>query len=433
MRELSKLKTPLIIFMLALCIRLAFLAVTYPGDNHVAYYEDVEIALNVLAGNGYSMAYSAIEVTNDVFGAPAASINKPIPVRVSAIKTPVYPFIIAGNFYLFGENNFFSLFVIHALMAASTVALVYCGMKTFSGLAALISSISIALYPPFVFHAVTTPESTVVTLFLISILLFLLSRYINNTSKFAWLGAALTGGLLALVETVAIPFVAIALVYAAMLKSGVSVYTVRNITLAAIVGCAVTLPWMARNYLVSSEFPMLRTGIGANLLFSLRSAEVLPEHKLLEIAQRTSGTSEFVEDKIVSKTLFSWIKLHPDEYLITIKKNFKNFWWQTDQFQGERSLKYLFGRLIPYTLLLILSLPMACLILIKLFKSLKSGGYPNIYYFSALIIIASYTVVYTLFGANNLRYHFPVQLMLLFLAGELIKRIIERNIPVSSE
>ena len=425
----NKIIVPVFIFTLTLSIRLVFLAVTYPGDNNVAYYEDVEIAINLLNGNGYSIDYSAIAVTNDIFGTPATSTHEPVSVRPSAIKTPIYPFIVAGSFYLFGINSFSMLFIIHALLAASAVVLVYCGMRTYSSLAALISSISVALYPPFIFHSVTTPESTIVTLFLISALLYLLSNYLKNSSTLTWLGAALTAGLLALVETVAIPFVAIALVYAAILKSGISLSMARNITLAAIVGCAVTLPWIARNYVVAGEFPMLRTGIGANLLFSLRSAGVLPEHELLDIEQRTNGANEFVENKIVTEILSSWVKRHPAEYLTTIKKNFKNFWWQTDQFQGDWSLKYLLGRVIPYTILLLLTLPVAFLILIKLLKAPHTGDYPNIYFFSLLIIIATYTAVYTLFGANNLRYHFPVQLMLLLLTGELVRRIIERNKP----
>jgi hypothetical protein len=65
--------------------------------------------------------------------------------------------------------------------------------------------------------------------------------------------------------------------------------------------------------------------------------------------------------------------------------------------------------------------------LLRIWKTSGARDGMNIYRFSALAIIVTYTGVYTLFGANNLRYHFPVQLLLLVLMGEAVVYLMERS------
>src|SRR5439155_25275098 len=45
------------VFAIALLVRLAMLATTFRGNDTVAYYDDAQIALNLVAGNGYSVIY----------------------------------------------------------------------------------------------------------------------------------------------------------------------------------------------------------------------------------------------------------------------------------------------------------------------------------------------------------------------------------------
>src|SRR5262245_44403842 len=85
---------PLYIFFFALCIRLAFLAVTYHDKEGVEYHEDVKIAINLLEGKGYA------------YGFHPGSLRVFTDVRPTAMKPPPYPLLIASVFSIFGAKNF---------------------------------------------------------------------------------------------------------------------------------------------------------------------------------------------------------------------------------------------------------------------------------------------------------------------------------------
>ena len=114
-------------------------------------------------------------------------------------------------------KNFFALFVIHALLAAFTCALLYLSIAKFSHYRAAIAGLAFAVYPPFIYHSVTVPESTTLTLFLISLFCYGLVNLYDRFGQKKWILVSIVGGLLAMTEPVTVPFMFLALLYVAYL------------------------------------------------------------------------------------------------------------------------------------------------------------------------------------------------------------------------
>jgi 4-amino-4-deoxy-L-arabinose transferase-like glycosyltransferase len=193
----------LYLFFFALLIRLAFLTATYQGKDHVGYFEDVGIAINLLEGKGYVLGFTMMLPT--------------VPLRPTAAKPPVYPFLVFLVFFAFGVQNFFALFVIQALLAAFTCALLYLSIAKFSHSRAAIASVAFAVYPPFIYHSVAIPESTTLTLFLISLFCYGLVNLYESFVQKRLILISIISALLAMTEPVTIPFIFLALLYVAYL------------------------------------------------------------------------------------------------------------------------------------------------------------------------------------------------------------------------
>ena len=208
---------PLVLFLLALGVRLVFLAATFQGNDNVPYFEDVAIAKSMIEGRGYTMDYSGLRVTNEFFGTPPEVSIDEIEPRPTAIKPPIYPLVVALIFKLFGDGDFFAVFILHAILAALTCVLVF-RLAHYAGKWTAIMGASIfALYPPFVYHSISTPESTTLLLFLFSLFLLLILRYREARSASLVLVSAMVAAVIILTEVVAIPFVCAGLIYVLVL------------------------------------------------------------------------------------------------------------------------------------------------------------------------------------------------------------------------
>lgn len=434
---------PLFLFLLALTARMALLVATFPGNDKIEYFEDVKIATSLIEGRGFETDYSGLRVINTFFGTPAGVDLDNIGSRPTAIKLPTYPLLVAGVFHLFGSKNLFALFLANAFLAAATSPLLFfLGRSMRPGVGA-ISGFAFAIYPPFVYHSVRVPESTSLLLFLLCAFLLLLVGYQHSRTTRRLVACATTGAVIALTEAVAIPLVVVGLIYACWAPSSRGVAAspttadspqrarklLAHLTLAGAIVALAVVPWTCRNYRVFGEFPVLRSGIGTNLLLTLRRAELLPDDVVVGIAAQVPGTNELEEEAVIQKEVTAWIEDHPAAYWSATMTNFIDYSWETVKYRGNKSLRYLAGRRLPYLLLLLLSLPAIfghlSLLLRDPRHSMRSNFLPNM----ALLLLFSFTAVYTLFGAHNLRYHFPVELMMLIFASETLLNLLPSPRP----
>ena len=113
-------------------------------------------------------------------------------------------------------------------------------------------------------------------------------------------------------------------------------------------------------------------------------------------------------------------------YLRLLPKNFRIFGGRLTVIKNNRSTSYFFGRKVPYILLLILSIPSILWNLVQLGTNAKLRIHMNIYHHMMFILIFTYTAIYTVVGAVNLRYHFPVEFGMFIFCADTILYIINK-------
>lgn len=409
-------RTALWIFAAALLVRLFCLAAVLSPDDQVDYYEDVLIASNLLQGRGYSLDFS---MRNYLFYEVLLGEKLENPVeegaRVTALKTPVYPLLVCAVFALFGAKNFLALFVLQALAASAGCALFYSFLRECRWSGAIWGGLAAALYPPFVYHSVTRPESTFVLLCLLSLFLLLLVRLSPAGRGLQWLGAGLLMGLLILTDPVVLAFVVPAAVYRLIMLSGGFKGLIANAVWTFSAAALVMLPWTIRNALVFDRWIPLKTPVGQNFARGLTYSDIrLPRQELLELELRGRSLNEAEEDEAIRRLAARRLKGHEWVWLNSLPRNFANYWWEPPRYRHDDSIRYLVGRKIPYLVLLAAGVPALLASLVRwgarprdVFRQEAAAG-PVL----LLGLVGAYTVVHTVYGAWNLRYHFPVELAL---------------------
>ncbi len=395
----SQARYAFLIFLLALFLRVAFLLGTFSASDNAQGYEDAQIAMHILHGDGY------------VYRAPWGLG----PLRPTAAKPPVYPFLIAGVFWALGVGNFFALFALQALLSSFTCGMLFLSLRPSTHFrASATAGCAAAVYPPFVYHAATA-ESTTVLLFLISLTIYQLVTLGAAHSRGRWCMASGTGALVALVEPVAIPFVCLSFLYVASLTRQAWAATVRTLLGVGLVFLAVVGPWTLRNYLVFQHLVAIKTNGGWTLVDGLSRAGV--HFPLAPGAKELTGLNEAEEDRLITRTVMTWIRAHPLSYARVLAGNIKEFWWQPDRYASNRTWSYLLGRRVPYVLLLLLAIP-GVLAFMGLGRGNARGLVDKRFGTVALVLMATYTMVYTVVGGFLLRYHLPVELVMCgFLGG----------------
>ena len=93
-------------------------------------------------------------------------------------------------------------------------------------------------------------------------------------------------------------------------------------------------------------------------LYNLESNIKIPEKKLLYLERSGRNKSEVEEDDAIKKILNPIVRKNLLYFLKTsLPKNFVYLWWETKKYSDDKSAKYIFGRKIPYTILLSMALP----------------------------------------------------------------------------
>jgi hypothetical protein len=120
-----------------------------------------------------------------------------------------------------------------------------------------------------------------------------------------------------------------------------------------------------------------------------------------------------------------------------IPSNFIHFWWDVKRYWTNYPLDYLFGRRTPYLVPLGLGLPSLCHSIARLIRQPRATWQRSLPEVAGLLLIGSYTLLYSLFGSFHSRYRLPVEMALFVFAGLTIRLVVERLwrhwMPLSSE
>ena len=229
----------LLIFVLALGLRLAWVATLADQINWPDELEFVQIARHLATGDGY--------------------------VATSYRANPVFPTVLALVFRTVGEN-YLAARVAQSVFGALTCVVVYRTAALALGPAVgILSGVLLAVYLPHIYLSGVFYVECLLTLLCTLVVHFGLRSLRRPGHVGAAVLCGVTLGAAALTRTIALvylPFLCAALVYAAWPSWRRPARAGAAIALAAAV---VILPWTARNYTVYGRFLLVSSGFGTKL------------------------------------------------------------------------------------------------------------------------------------------------------------------------
>jgi len=243
--------------IVALAVRLVVMAFTYtlqldPARDHFAFgFEMGRIARSIASGQGFSSPY-------------------PEPSGPTALVAPVYPYLLAGVFRLFGIYTTASALVILSLnnlfAALTCLPVFFVARKTFGSDTARWAGWAWAFFPYSIGLGNVWIWETSLTTLLLSLLLLATLQLIRSTRLIAWVGYGLLWGLTALTSPAVLsvaPFLWLWIWYRQRRRGTKCGHLV---VVTALIFLASVAPWMMRNYQTFDRFVLFRSGFGQEFM-----------------------------------------------------------------------------------------------------------------------------------------------------------------------
>ena len=308
-------ESPLLIFGAAFSTRMAaaiYILTRYFEPNVLFIQnEPSHIAAALASGHGFSSPYAGM--------LPAPTAQQP----------PVYPFILAGIFHLFGiftTESAWAAVVLNALAGAGTsLVLFHLGRIAFGGKVGLVAAWVWAL--PWMYRALAFSTSLnsfhLTALGLTGFLVYLL--HVLQSDR-RWFSLGLYSGVLVLLQPAVLGII---LPYGIWLTLAKGRY--RSVTLACAGAFLLISPWTIRNYMALGHFIPLRDNFGLELWVGNRPgmhgtadfAAPFPDHDTSEYAQM--GERVFMDQKLAQAEAF--IRADPSAFLWRITHRIAEFWY----------------------------------------------------------------------------------------------------------
>jgi 4-amino-4-deoxy-L-arabinose transferase-like glycosyltransferase len=376
-----------------------------------AYDEYGGIAKNIVEGRGFSYRW---------YG----------DTHPTSIHAPAYPYMLAGLFFLLGEETGAALGVILMNIALSILVL-FLVFKSSEGLfgppAGCMTLAILAFYPSQIYYAANIlPTVFYEGVFFVSIVLaWRLKENLSPAMASLW---GLSLGIAALSYTFVLlmaPLVAVWILVSAgrarLRNSTISV------ALAAIVAILICIPWTLRNYGIHGRWIPIRSQAGTNLWWgngplategALTASggylNVFPDDIELELR---SIPNEVDQDRYLRDLAISYMKEHPGRTMHLWLVKARNFWWFHNVKSGDRSGIEHFMPVIKILKALLLAFSAwGAVLLWKRNRSVVVLG---------LIACLAMTLVFTITRSGRLRYFTPLEPVLAVAAGYAIARIFD--------
>jgi len=221
------------------------------ADNNFGFgWEMGRIGAAIASGRGFS----------DPFGAPTGP---------TAWEPPLYPYLIAGVFHIFGIYSRASAFVLLTLnsmfSSLTCVPIFHIARRIFSEKVAVGSAWSWVLLPYVMFWCTRWVWETSLSALLIAVIVWLALTLEERDGVKPWLGFGVLWGIAALNSTVLLAFLPASGLWAwyRRAKRGKSSWT--GVLVASVIFLVCVTPWLMRNYETFGEFVFLRDNFGAEL------------------------------------------------------------------------------------------------------------------------------------------------------------------------
>lgn len=315
-------KSVFFIVLVAFVLRLAVITVghTYrinPLRDHFQFgWEMGRIARSIVQGQGFSSP-------TDLNSGP------------SAWTAPVYPYILAGVFKIFGIYTRASAWVIltfNSIFASLTCWTLYrIGARVFGEWVGRVTAWTWAVFPYVIYWPVRIVWEVSFSTFLLSLALWLTIRMAEGARRRDWIIYGLLWGLILLTNTtlvILLPFFLAWLIY--QLPKSLRRFSGAVLSLAIVLLCITS--WLLRNYQVFGRFVFIRDNLAMELHEANNSASsglwTRTEHPGNDPASmrrfQELGEICFMDEKKAEFNQF--IREHPGKFLLFSLRRVWYFW-----------------------------------------------------------------------------------------------------------
>ncbi len=411
------LLTVAFIIRLLYVIRIVTLNALPTGDG-----EDYDmIGMNIITGHGFSL----------------------YPDVLTSYRPPLYPFFLAGIYFLFG-HSYAVVRIIQALIGALTCIITYfMGKELTNKKIGVLSSLFLAFYPSAIYFSGSIYTEGIF-IFLLALGIFYSIKVFKQPSikNQAILGIFI--GLTILTRSVLLSFIPFIFLWSILIFKPKTI-AIKNFLIISFFILLTIAPWTVRNYLVHHEFiPITTLGgpsfFACNNPFEKEGIWYMPS-KLDEWKQMGGGAppnmalrppspyihgetendvpkwwwkglSEVENEKKYYRLGINWIKNHPEEFIkLCRKKLVRLYEWETRS-AAPTAQRYKLINLLSYGLLL-------PFMVIGIFFSLKEWKK-----FSLIYLLILQVTLNTILFYGSTRFRAPIDPYLLIFAGIGIYNII---------
>lgn len=316
-------RSPGFIVLVALLLRLLIITAghTYhitPRRDHFQFgWEMGRIARSLATGHGFA------NPTDLETGA-------------TAWEAPLYPFLLAEVFKLFGVYTLASAWVILALnsiFSALTCLVVYrIGDRLFGSQPARWAAWTWALFPYAIYWPVRIIWETSLSALLLSLAVLLPLRLEQNSRRRDWLLLGLLWGAIALTNPTLLSFLPFSLFWLWWRLRRASAATLANIVLTLLLCALLVAPWLVRNYRVFGQFVFIRDNFGLEVHMANNEESgglwTRSEHpgNDPQAMREFAAAGELRYMKAEQDAAFTFIRSHPGEFLGYFVRRIVYFW-----------------------------------------------------------------------------------------------------------
>jgi Dolichyl-phosphate-mannose-protein mannosyltransferase len=187
----------------------------------------------------------------------------------TAWEPPLYPYLVAGVFKVFGiysQASAFVLLTINSICSALTcVPIFLIARKIFSEKVAVGSAWAWALLPNVMFWCTRWIWETSLSALLLAVIIWIALTMEERDGLLPWLQFGLLWGIAALNSTVLLSFLPAAGLWAWIRRTRQGKRSLVGVILASIIFFACITPWLVRNYETFGKFIFMRDNFGAEL------------------------------------------------------------------------------------------------------------------------------------------------------------------------
>ena len=226
--------------LVALAIRFAVTGFVYkdflvPGRDHWEFgYEMGSIARSIATGHGFANPFW-------------------IPTGSTALITPIFPYLLAGVFRLFGVQTAAAALVtlgLNSLFSALTcVPMYFIAKDTLGAREAKWAAWAWALFPYAISFSADSMWCESLTALLLTTLLWMTLELRHSESWLKWVGFGLLAGVTALTVPVTLSVIPFMAGWAAWQMRGGTKRWLMPVAVSMLALCATLVPWMIRNFL----------------------------------------------------------------------------------------------------------------------------------------------------------------------------------------